>query len=172
MPSSLHHVFFCFASRVAGGLTQEFFDGGTIVKIWKWMMGSSMSMAMMAFLGCDVFLGGSQSRREPAYEESEPRYVKQQPQYVVVPQAPPPVIVERRPAPPSEAYVWIDGYWNWDNTRYTWQRGRYVVPPDRDAVWVAPRYDRDTHGYRYSPGQWARQNRGNEPDHNQQFGRE
>lgn len=34
-----------------------------------------------------------------------------QPEYVIVREAPPAVIVERRSPPPSGEYIWIDGYW-------------------------------------------------------------
>jgi hypothetical protein len=70
------------------------------------------------------------------------------------------VRIERRPAAPSAAYIWIDGYWNWDNQRYSWEAGRYVLPPQADVVWVAPRYDHDAQGYRYTPGTWSKQSQG------------
>jgi hypothetical protein len=98
---------------------------------------------------------------ETVYVQQQPVYVEQEPQYIIVQQAPPPIIVERRPPAPSGAYVWIDGYWNWDNQRYSWQAGRYVLPPQQDVVWVAPRYEHDARGYRYAPGHWKKQNPGN-----------
>jgi hypothetical protein len=83
----------------------------------------------------------------------------------VVQQAPPPMIVERRPPPPSMDYVWIDGYWQWGGREYQWVGGHYVQPPEPNVIWVAPRYDHDAHGYRYSPGQWRKQEQGNGHGH-------
>ena len=111
------------------------------------------AVATPGIFGCDVFV---QDRSHPAsaYVE-QPVYVEQQPQYVIVQQAPPPLIVERRPAPPSGRYVWVDGYWNWDNQRYTWQTGRYVAPQQPAVIWIAPHYESNGHEGRYIPGHWT-----------------
>jgi len=122
-----------------------------------------MGVVGLATSGCDVFVGG-RHREEPVYVTQQPQYVEQQPQYVVVQEAPPPVIVERRPAPPAAGYIWIDGSWDWNNQRYVWQAGRYERPPQPDVVWIAPRYERDASGYRYSRGQWGKQNHGHDHD--------
>jgi glyoxylase-like metal-dependent hydrolase (beta-lactamase superfamily II) len=68
--------------------------------------------------------------------------------------APPAVIVEERPAPPSGEYIWIDGYWHWDARQYIWQTGHWDRPPHANFIWVAPRYERHEQDYRYTPGQW------------------
>jgi hypothetical protein len=99
-------------------------------------------------LGCDVFIGG----RERAPRQTV--YVEQQPEYVVVQEAPPAIIVERRSSPPSGEYIWIDGYWHWNGHQYGWQAGHWTRPPHEHAVWIAPRYERHEKGYRYIPGQW------------------
>lgn len=111
--------------------------------------------------GCDVFVGGHPQYGPPVYVEQQPQYVEPQPQYIFVQQAPPPIIVERRPPPPSGVHVWVDGYWNWSNQRYSWEAGRYTLPPQQGAVWVAPRYEKDTRGQRYTPGQWKKQDQKN-----------
>ena len=145
------------------------------MKIRKTALFTSLGALALAVVGCDVFLGG-RAREEPVYVQERPQYVQQQPQYVqqqpvyveqqpqyvIVQQAPPPVRIERRPAPPSGNVVWIDGYWNWSNQSYSWVGGRYEAPPQPDAVWVAARYDNDARGYRYTPGRWAKQNPGND----------
>jgi hypothetical protein len=77
----------------------------------------------------------------------------QEPEYVIVREAPPPIVVEQRPSPPSGVHIWIDGYWNW-NGRYVWERGRWAVPPHEHAVWVAPRNESHEKAYRYAPGHW------------------
>jgi len=161
--------FFCCAlgviaahAAVARGLA-----GGFIMRVLKSVLWSSVGMAALGVLGCDVFLGG-RAREDRVYVEPQPQYVpqpvyvEQQPQYVIVQQAPPPIRVERRPSPPSAAHIWIDGYWNWDNQRYSWVGGRYELPPQPGVIWVAARYDSDAKGYRYTPGRWAKQNQGND----------
>jgi hypothetical protein len=77
-----------------------------------------------------------------------------EPAYVVVPEAPPAIIVEYRSAPPSEHHVWIDGYWDWNKDRYVWQRGHWQLPPHEGTTWIPPRYERHEHGNRYLPGHW------------------
>ena len=136
----------------------------TAFKTVAWM---TLSVAVLGTAGCDIFLGG-RPREERVVVQQQPQYVEPQPQYVIVQEAPPPMMVERRPPPPSAGYLWIDGYWNWDNQRYSWQAGRYVVPPQADVVWVAPRYDRDARGYRYSPGQWKKKNQSNDRGHDRE----
>ena len=130
---------------------------------------SSLGVAVILIVGCDLTLS-ERRRPEPVYVQQspppqyvapQPQYVEPQPQYVVVQQAPPPLIYENRPPPPPGNVVWIDGYWNWDNQRYTWQVGRYAAPPQAGVVWMAPRYEYDARGGRYTPGQWSHQ--GGEP---------
>ncbi|HEX5656437.1 MAG TPA: hypothetical protein VFX59_04545 [Polyangiales bacterium] len=55
-------------------------------------------------------------------------------------QYPPPApIVEVRPAPPQPSYVWVSGYWWWNQPAWTWAPG----------YWCAPRY-----GYNYIASSW------------------
>ena len=144
------------------------------MKLLNTLLWTSVGFAALGVLGCDVFLGG-RAREDRVYVQPQlvyvqqqpqyapqPVYVEQPPQYVIVQQAPPPIRVERRPSAPSAAHIWIDGYWNWDRQRYSWIVGRYELPPQPGSVWVAARYDSDAKGYRYTPGRWANQNRGND----------
>ena len=128
----------------------------------------TIGAAALTAVGCDLVVGGRERDNRvyvadrPQYvQQQQPIYVEQEPQYVIVQEAPPPVRVERRPSPPSSASIWIDGYWNWDNQRYSWQAGRYESPPQANVVWIAPSYVRDVKGYRYTPGRWGNQNPGN-----------
>ena len=73
---------------------------------------------------------------------------------IVVRIAPPRAIVERRPPPPSRNHVWIQGYHNWDNQRYTWVPGRWEQPPRPRARWVAHRWVRRNGGYVLVQGHW------------------
>jgi hypothetical protein len=64
---------------------------------------------------------------------------------------PPPVVVERRWAPPYRGAVWIPGHQEWVNGRWVWIGGYYSYPPRRGGYWVPGRY---RHHY-YYPGHWA-----------------
>ena len=75
--------------------------------------------------------------------------------YVIVREAPPPIIREVRPSPPSRGHIWIDGSWHWDGRKYVWNAGRWTRPPHARAVWVPPRYEKAERGYRYAPGRWG-----------------
>jgi hypothetical protein len=121
------------------------------MKTLQALMWVSASVVALGLLGCYGLV------------ERSPRgtvYVAQpQPEYIIVPEAPPPIIMERRPPLPSRGHIWIDGNWHWSGQRYVWQPGRWAVPPHGRAVWVPPRYERDEHGYRYMPGRWGEKQR-------------
>jgi len=112
------------------------------MKVLKALIWASIGMAGLGLMGC-YFVGGGPG----VYVGPE------EPAYVEVGVAPPPLIVEQRPLPPSALHIWIDGYWHW-NGRYVWERGHWGVPPRGHATWIAPRYERHDHGYRYAPGHW------------------
>ena len=144
---------------------------------------TSMSVAALSAMGC-VRTEGGRPREEQPQAQQQAQAVDQPAPYVVVQQAPPELIVESQPAPPSPDEVWIGGYWNWDNQKYSWQAGRYERPPQPDVAWVAPRYDSNAH--RYTPGKWSkssqaprqnqvpdeRQNRDQQQNQNNDRGRE
>jgi len=73
---------------------------------------------------------------------------------VVVPQEPPPLRVEVKPARPHPDHVWVGGYWNWQGGRHVWVAGRWTAPVRRGAVWVPDRWDRAPGGWRRVPGRW------------------
>jgi hypothetical protein len=118
------------------------------MKYLQTLLWASVGAAGLGLLGCDINIG--RSSREPVYVERQPP----QGEYVIVREGPPALRVERRPAPPSGEYVWVDGYWHWDGRRYVWQSGQWSRPPHDHYVWIAPRYERHEQGYRYTPGQW------------------
>ena len=118
------------------------------MKVLQAVMWVTSGVVGLGLLGCDVFVGGREhASREVVY--AQPRS-----EYVIVQEAPPAVIVERRSSPPSGEYIWIDGYWHWNSRQYVWQGGHWARPPHERAVWVAPRYERREQGYRYTPGEW------------------
>lgn len=74
---------------------------------------------------------------------------------VVVTQAPPAMQTETITAQPTSDHKWIPGYWTWRNSRYEWISGHWELPPYRNSVWVAPRWERtDSGGYRFFEGYW------------------
>src|SRR5579864_2166718 len=63
---------------------------------------------------------------------------------------PPPRVVRVQPARPGPDFVWIDGYWFADGSRYRWHDGYWTRPPYGGARWVTPRYE----GERFFGGYW------------------
>jgi hypothetical protein len=47
---------------------------------------------------------------------------------VTVPYPPPAARAEMIPTPGDEKAVWVDGYWMWKGSDYSWNAGRWVVP--------------------------------------------
>jgi len=79
------------------------------------------------------------------------------PPEVIVRQPPPPPREEVRIAPPSEADVWVPGYWNWNNNDWVWLQGRWQRPPEHRATWVPGQWtQRGERGelWAWRPGHW------------------
>ncbi|MBW8822645.1 MAG: YXWGXW repeat-containing protein [Xanthomonadales bacterium] len=57
--------------------------------------------------------------------------------------APPPLLVYEQPMIPASGYIWVPGYWAWDDDigDYYWVPGQWVLPPFAGALWT--------------PGYWA-----------------
>src|SRR4051812_31228116 len=53
---------------------------------------------------------------------------------------------------PGPGYVWIDGFYVPNGSRYAWRPGYWTRPPHRGAIWEAPSY----RSGRYYPGRWRR----------------
>ena len=74
---------------------------------------------------------------------------------VIVGVAPPPpvstVVVGVAPGP---GHVWTPGYHRWNGRAYVWMPGRWVIPPRRGAVWVAPHWRQTPGGYTFVAGHW------------------
>jgi hypothetical protein len=51
---------------------------------------------------------------------------------------------------PGRDYVWVEGYWYPQGSRYQWHNGYWTRPPYAGAYWVAPYH---TNGHYYS-GRW------------------
>jgi len=76
--------------------------------------------------------------------------------YVVaqVPPPPAPYAVGAVGIAPGPGYVWINGFWNLNGSRWAWVNGRWAVPPHAHAAWVADRWERHGNGWRYRRGHW------------------
>jgi hypothetical protein len=84
----------------------------------------SVGVAGLCLLGC--------RHNHAIRRSSEPVYVAEpQPQYVIVREAPPPVVVDRRPSRPSREHIWIDGYWDWNGRQYVRQPGHWARREDQ-----------------------------------------
>ncbi|MDI1319344.1 MAG: YXWGXW repeat-containing protein [bacterium] len=75
--------------------------------------------------------------------------------YVVLQAPPAPQAPEAIPARPSDAHVWVSGYWTWQDNRYAWMAGHWVVPPYAGAKWVNPRSESEGGAFRFYEGHWA-----------------
>jgi hypothetical protein len=74
---------------------------------------------------------------------------------------PPPPRVYRVPARPGPDYIWVEGYWYPQGSRYQWHDGYWTRPPYEGAYWVSPYHV----GGQYYAGHWEG-SRGNvEHDH-------
>jgi hypothetical protein len=94
-------------------------------------------------------------RQLPPTVVYQPEPVYAQPVYVEA--APPPPIVEIRPAAPLMNAVWIPGYWRWHDRRHHWVKGRWSAPRP-GYVWVSDRWDRHDRRWAYQAGHWQRDN--------------
>lgn len=58
---------------------------------------------------------------------------------------------------PSPNYVWIDGYWDWDDFYgdYVWVPGTWALPPVRGWVWRDGYWENGPRGYAWISGYWA-----------------
>jgi hypothetical protein len=75
-------------------------------------------------------------------------------QTIIVQTQPPALQAESPPPRPSSDYVWVPGYWAWQNNRYVWVAGRWTIPPRVGATWVPPRWEPEGRGFRYYDGYW------------------
>jgi len=73
---------------------------------------------------------------------------------IVVRIGPPPRVVERRPPPPHEGAVWVQGYHRWDGNAYVWVPGEYRDPPHPHAAWVDGHWAHRSGGYVWVEGHW------------------
>ena len=73
---------------------------------------------------------------------------------IVIRLAPPRIVRERRPPPPSRQHVWVNGYQRWDGNAYSWNQGRWEQPPRPRARWVSHHYVHQKGGWVLVDGHW------------------
>lgn len=58
---------------------------------------------------------------------------------------------------PGSDYVWIDGYWDWDDYYgdYVWVDGTWARPPQRGWTWVDGYWEYGSRGYAWVSGYWS-----------------
>ena len=72
---------------------------------------------------------------------------------VVMTQPPPPLREEAMGTAPSVTYVWVPGYWTWNNG-WVWTSGHWEVPPRNSVVWVPGQWIQTSRGWTWQPGRW------------------
>jgi hypothetical protein len=73
--------------------------------------------------------------------------------------APPPLPYYEQPVIPAEGYIWVPGFWAWDETQadYYWVPGTWVEPPQPELLWTPTYWGWDEGRYLFHPGYWGRE---------------
>jgi hypothetical protein len=98
----------------------------------------------LAIASLPLVLAGCASHHNTVYETYQPAPASE---VVYVSQPPPPVIVERRWAPPSPQHVWIPGHYVWNGGAYVWFGGYYEYPPHPHAVYHPAHWQHKSGGW-------------------------
>ncbi len=71
--------------------------------------------------------------------------------------APPPLLVYEQPLIPAPGYIWVPGYWAWDDDvgDYYWVPGQWVMPPFAGALWTPGYWAWDGGMYLFHDGYWG-----------------
>ena len=69
---------------------------------------------------------------------------------------PPPLPVYDQPPIPGVGYMWVPGYWAWDdNVGYFWVPGTWVLPPQPGLLWTPGYWGWDNGYYVFHEGYWG-----------------
>jgi len=73
--------------------------------------------------------------------------------------APPPLPVYEQPAIPEPGYMWVPGYWAWDDDYYDyyWVPGTWAPPPEPGLLWTPAWWGWSNGGYGFHEGYWGQQ---------------
>ena len=71
---------------------------------------------------------------------------------------PPPLPVYDQPPIPEPGYLWVPGYWAWDDdTGYYWVPGTWVLPPEPALLWTPGYWGWNDGVYVFHEGYWGPQ---------------
>ncbi len=71
---------------------------------------------------------------------------------------PPPLPVYDQPPIPAAGYLWVPGYWAWDDdVGYYWVPGTWVLPPEPELLWTPGYWGWDDGYYVFHEGYWGPQ---------------
>ena len=71
---------------------------------------------------------------------------------------PPPLPVYDQPPIPEPGYLWVPGYWAWDDdTGYYWVPGTWVLPPEPELLWTPAYWGWNDGVYAFHEGYWGPQ---------------
>lgn len=69
---------------------------------------------------------------------------------------PPPLPVYDQPPIPEPGYLWVPGYWAWDDdVGYYWVPGTWVLPPEPELLWTPGYWGWEDGLYLFHPGYWG-----------------
>jgi hypothetical protein len=73
--------------------------------------------------------------------------------------APPPLPYYEQPVIPAEGYIWVPGFWAWDDAEadYYWVPGTWVEPPQPELLWTPAFWGWVDGRYLFHPGYWGRE---------------
>jgi hypothetical protein len=69
--------------------------------------------------------------------------------------APPPLPVYDQPPCPGDGYIWIPGYWAYDDDGYYWVAGYWAEPPEIGFLWTPGYWVYSDGFYVWNTGYWA-----------------
>lgn len=75
--------------------------------------------------------------------------------FVSVTVAPPPLPVYVQPAIPAPGYIWVPGYWAYDDGDYYWVPGTWILPPYSGALWTPGYWGWNEGVYVFHTGYWG-----------------
>jgi hypothetical protein len=73
--------------------------------------------------------------------------------------APPPLPIYEQPPLPGEGFIWVPGYWAWDQsqTDYFWVPATWVQAPQPNLLWTPGYWGWNNGSYIFYAGYWAAQ---------------
>ncbi|MCL1655156.1 hypothetical protein BEI02_12530 [Elizabethkingia sp. HvH-WGS333] len=70
--------------------------------------------------------------------------------------APPPIPTYAQPMPPADGYIWIPGYWAYDQySGYYWVPGYWTMPPSIGMLWTPGYWGFNNGLYAWHRGYWG-----------------